>query len=132
MRMIRHKYHYGLVDIPEHGPVTGSKSLTGRTLPALKNDGDTIREEFGGFLSYMVNVRDAIQLIKLIDIVGVNLSGVLNDWIEVPKNHYVVGAYIHGRYYVLLRNGTIMTHPYVQKSRVENQNNVVWLNREKT
>lgn len=109
MFTIRHRYHYGLIDINEDGVVDGH-SVAGNEIPALRKDGEYIYRPFKGALDniYLLHV----QKVKLVNIVAYCDDELgLFGWQDVPLDHYVVGVYRDGGYYVLTKNGQLISHP---------------------
>jgi len=53
-----------------------------------------------------------VQKVKLVNIVAYCDDELgLFGWQDVPLDHYVVGVYRDGGYYVLTKNGQLISHP---------------------
>ncbi|MDS1996472.1 hypothetical protein [Vibrio parahaemolyticus] len=67
MLTIRHRYHYGNVDINKDGVIDG-KAITKNEIPALRKDGEYIYRPYKGSLDnvYLLHV----QKVKLVNIVA--------------------------------------------------------------
>ncbi|ODW09005.1 hypothetical protein H058_05685 [Vibrio antiquarius] len=79
-------------------------------MPALRKDGEYIYRPFKGALDniYLLHV----QKVKLVNIVAYCDDELgLFGWQDVPLDHYVVGVYRDGGYYVLTKNGQLISHP---------------------
>ncbi|HHI5019826.1 TPA: hypothetical protein ACP5VM_003935 [Vibrio parahaemolyticus] len=109
MLTIRHRYHYGNADINKDGVING-KAITKNEIPALRKNGEYIYRPYKGSLDnvYLLHV----QKVKLVNIVAFTHDELgIFDWFHLPTDHYLVGVYRDGGYYVLTKNGQPISHP---------------------
>ncbi len=76
------------------------------TLNALSRGNETIAKRFGGFIECEEVRPLRLQYVKLLDVVGVSHDE-LSNWFEIPRDHYVVGAYKNGMFYCCLFKGRV-------------------------
>ncbi|MGD8116886.1 hypothetical protein [Vibrio sp. TRT 29B02] len=111
MVSIRHRYNNGNVILNAKGLAFETSALCQDSLPAKVKDGQLLYKRFGGFFDVDC-VMSYVQKVKLVNINGFTKDeDGITGWIEIPPLHYVVGVFMHDRYYVLLRNGIPVSHP---------------------
>lgn len=102
MLTIRHRYHYGSVVLNENGVLFGH-SVIDNKIAVLLRSGETAYHPYLG-------AANLVPLPNLKKVKIVNLNGYTFDrdglfnWIQVPKHHYVVGVWMNGGVYILLKN----------------------------
>ncbi|CCO48440.1 hypothetical protein VIBNISOn1_530009 [Vibrio nigripulchritudo SOn1] len=105
MIAIRHRYNNSNVILNGKGLVFETKALCKDRLPARIKNYEPLYKRFGGFFN-ADNILNTVQRVKLIDINAFTQDeDGLTGWIDIPKESYIVGVYMHDRYYVLLKEG---------------------------
>lgn len=102
MPAIRHRYHYGAIILNSKGLAEPTTALVQGKLPALNKQGDLVYNEYGGFFD-ADSVMNYVQRVKLVNIDAfTHDEDGMSNWIDIPSDRYLIGVYLHGRYYVLL------------------------------
>ncbi len=119
---IRTRFNYGSVVLDERG---NSSANTRTTIGALLKNGELLFRRFGG----CIEAREPeMKFVKLTEIISVNFSDdEMNNWEDVPFEHYVVGVYMNDCFYVALFDNAIKSHPYTPQKKPSTKNNVISL-----
>ncbi|QFT40021.1 MULTISPECIES: hypothetical protein [unclassified Vibrio] len=109
MLTIRHRWNAGSLPLNEDGLLFGY-SVIGNNIPALLKDGELAYKPYLGTLDnvYLLNVKR----VKLVNLNGyTHDKDGLVDWQLIPVDHYLVGVYRNGGYYILTKDREPIIHP---------------------
>ncbi|WP_281188421.1 hypothetical protein [Vibrio harveyi] len=108
MIVLRHRYHYGSLVVSEKGALNGS-SIVNDQIPAILRNGEYAYKPYRGVLNDVGLIN--IQLVKLVNLTDYTYDpDGFNGWIRIPNKHYVVGVFLHGGYYLLLKHDRPQIH----------------------
>lgn len=109
MSSIRYRHNRNLATLIPTGLLYESKIITGDTIPALLSNGERHFAPYRG----SIDERNAggLQRVKLVKIEmwSPDASGI-GTWYDIPKNSYLVGVYLRGDYYLVLRHNRPIVH----------------------
>lgn len=96
---IKKKHNAGYVVIkPDNGQSHAHE------ISAILSDGSKFHAKFGGFLEGENVV--GLRKVKLVDVYALTTDPDAIEWhYDIPRNHYVVGTYLTGLFYILLFDG---------------------------
>lgn len=96
-----------LVRLSPNGHIGMGKAKGRTTLTVMRKRGHTVQLPFGGFI-YTTNT-EGLKLLKAVDITALcSDDEATNVAYEIPRGHYVVGIYVDGRVFILVRDGKII------------------------
>lgn len=103
MSSIRYRHNYRVITLTPHG-VLGSSAVSGDCIPAMLRNGEVHFAPYRGSID--VGLCRDLQRVKLVGVVAWSPENDGFDmWYDMPREHYLVGVYTNGCYYIALKNG---------------------------